>query len=213
MQEHLATILGSAAFFGGAIWLTQVGRDRGKSLEISLFEEWGGKPSTAMLRHRDGRVNASTKDRYHSFLSQQIPDLRMPSVDGERQNPAAADEIYESACNWLIENTRDRERFRLVFEENMNYGFRRNYWALKPIVFAIDMALLIIVIAFFFDHWVESLSTTLRQFTPYYWLALAVPALHLFTTLMIARKAWVRAVADAYAKQLLAACDSLKSAP
>ena len=47
---------GLVVYCGGAMVLVQVGRGRGKVLEPSLFESWGGRPSVAMLRHRDGRL-------------------------------------------------------------------------------------------------------------------------------------------------------------
>jgi len=208
-QERLTTIFGVAAFFGGAIWLTQIGRDRGKAHEPKIFEGWGGKPSTTMLRHRDSRIGAASKRRYHAFLSHHVPYLQMPSADDEKQDTVAADAIYESACDWLIENTRDRIKFRLIFEENMNYGFRRNFWALRQYAIFIDLMLIAYVFGFFSWHWEGGLLTPFRELTIFFFLALAAPIVHLGLTLAIATKSWVRVVADSYAKQLLAACDSL----
>lgn len=60
VEARSATILGVAAYFGGAVWLTQLARERGKKLESALYARWDGKPSVAMLRHRDTRLNAPT---------------------------------------------------------------------------------------------------------------------------------------------------------
>ena len=50
-----AAVGGLALYCGGATFLAQVGRDRGKALEPKLYATWGGKPSVAMLRHSDTR--------------------------------------------------------------------------------------------------------------------------------------------------------------
>ena len=45
-----ATVGGILLYGGGATFLVQIGRDRGKALEPELFRSWGGKPSVAILR-------------------------------------------------------------------------------------------------------------------------------------------------------------------
>ena len=126
-------VLGSVVVYcGGAMLLIQIGRGRGKALEPVLFGLWGGQPSTAMLRHRDGRLNKATKERYRAFLERAVPGLTLASPAEERRDPKAADEAYDSANSWLLERTRNHVQFALLFTENMSYGFRRNLWALKP---------------------------------------------------------------------------------
>lgn len=126
-REPIWTSLGGVVvYFGCTMLLVQLGRNRGKSLEISLFREWDGKPSVAMLRHRDTRLVETTKYRYRAFLEGNVPELRLATAEQEKNCPIRADEGYESATNWLLAQTRDRDRFRLIFEENINYGFRRN---------------------------------------------------------------------------------------
>ena len=53
---------GLVLYCGGAKFLTQVGRDRGKVLEPTLYASWGGKPSVAMLRHSDSRLKRAHKE-------------------------------------------------------------------------------------------------------------------------------------------------------
>ena len=133
-----ATVGGIVLYCGGATLLAQIGRDRGKVQEPRLYESWGGKPSLAMLRHRDSRLDPSTKERYRAFLGRTVPGLTLVSPDEERRSPEEADHGYESANSWLLAQTRDRERFGLLFRENINYGFRRNVWALRPWAFALE---------------------------------------------------------------------------
>ena len=133
-----AAISGIVIYGGASTMLTQIGRDRGKALEQKLFQSWGGKPSTAMLRYRDARLTRSTKDRYRAFLARAVPGLKLASPEDEHRSPLEADAGYEDATAWLLAQTSDRARFGLLFQENINYGFRRNTWALKPLALLVD---------------------------------------------------------------------------
>ena len=97
-----AAVGGLILYCGGAKFLTQVGRDRGKVLEPKLYASWGGKPSVAMLRRSDTRLNASTKSRYRAFLQRTVPELALASPEEERISPESAEDGYESANSWLL---------------------------------------------------------------------------------------------------------------
>lgn len=210
LESKAAPLVGIIAYFGGAAWLTQVGRQRGKRLEKRLFDHWGGMPSVALLRHRDRAINKTTKARYHAVLSAHVRGLRIPSPDDEAKDPAAADEAYASATDWLLSRTRDKHTFRLVFEENMNYGYRRNLWALRPIAIAVDTVLIATVIGLHTTVAPDYESVTLALHSPGL-TALAVTGAHL-ALILAATNRWVHTVAQAYARQLVAACDTLRPA-
>ena len=124
-------VLWIVLYFALTTLLVQLGRSSGKRLEKKIYRGMGGKPFATMLRHRDSRLDQHTKKRYLDFLSKNIRGLQLPSFDEERNSPDESDEKYRSATFWLLAQTTDREQFPLVFEENVNYGFRRNTWALK----------------------------------------------------------------------------------
>ena len=175
-----AVVGGLVLYCGGAKFLTQVGRDRGKVLEPKLYASWGGKPSVAMLRHSDMRLNAPTKSRYRAFLQRAVPGLRLASPDEERISPEAAEDGYESANSWLLAQTRDRERFRLLFAENINYGFRRNVWALRPWAFCLAAIAIIVVALVGFQSWTGELSTTFDAVGVELWASLVFILVHAF---------------------------------
>jgi hypothetical protein len=210
LESKAVPLVGIFAYFGGAGWLTQVGRERGKRLEKELFAHWGGMPSVALLRHRDDAINKTTKARYHAFLSAHVQGLRIPGPDDEAQDPSSADEVYASATDWLLSRTRDKQTFRLVFEENMNYGYRRNLWALRPIAIAVDIVLIATVIGLHITVAPDSKSAQLALHSPGM-TALAVTGAHL-ALILAATKDWVHTAGQAYARQLVAACDTLGSA-
>jgi hypothetical protein len=116
---------------GGTVLLAQIGRRAGKKKQPELFERWGGKPTTRGLRHR-GDLSEAKKDRLHRLLSELFPEEEVPSKEEEKADQEKADEQYDLLVSLLRSHTRDKNRFPLVFQENCNYGFRRNLWGLKP---------------------------------------------------------------------------------
>lgn len=208
LESSFLSAVGIIAYCGGAMWLTQAGRDRGKDLESGLFASWGGKPSVAMLRHRDVRCVKVTKQRYRAFLEERVPGLMLADREEEEQTPTEADVAYESATDWLLSQTRDRDQFRLIFEENVNYGFRRNLLALRPFAIGLDG----LVIGGFVILGVLELTGLLDAATvmsPMVLWLMGLVAVHLFAFVKWVRADWVRVAAEAFARQLLAACDVL----
>ncbi|MCU7936850.1 MAG: hypothetical protein KZQ99_18585 [Candidatus Thiodiazotropha sp. (ex Dulcina madagascariensis)] len=212
VETRAATFLSILAYFGGSILLTQLGRERGKKIEHELYDTWGGKPSVALVRHRDKRLNSLTKLRYRRFLQENVPHFELPSREDEGENPTAADDMYQAATDWLLSKTRDKAKYHLIFEENMNYGYRRNLYALKPIALILDFILgtyLFIVAAVRESFLADDILQSLTQIDSYIYIAFAVVILHVLAMIFIVIKAWVKTTADAYGQQLLAACDIL----
>lgn len=208
-QSIWTAVGGLVVYCGISTLLIQIGR--GKKLEETLFRAWDGKPSVAMLRHRDMRLSKSTKDRYRYFLERNVPKLELASLEDELSSPDQADDGYESATSWLLAQTRDRERFRLIFEENINYNFRRNICALKPWALCIDGATIILIVILESDSWTGEIATTLQTIDVSVWVGVLLTIVHTFVFALVIRWEWVRVPAEAYARQLLAACDILKS--
>src|SRR5437660_5339575 len=87
LQSLGATIVGC----GGAFLLSQLARDAGKNGEKKLFEKWAGLPSVAIFRHRDLRLDAITKARYHKKLVTVVKGAKAHSVEREEADSAVAD--------------------------------------------------------------------------------------------------------------------------
>ena len=127
------SVLAVVVACGGAFLLTHLARDAGKKKEKNLFALWGGTPSIAIFRHRDEQLDPITKKRYHEQLSILVEGAKAPSVGDEERNPEGADNVYAAWSNFLRVNTRDQKTFNLLFQENINYGYRRNIWGLRAI--------------------------------------------------------------------------------
>jgi hypothetical protein len=201
--ESLGTV---AVGCGGAFLLTQLARDAGKKREKALFEAWGGMPSVAILRHRDGRIDAITKGRYHKQLATLVKGAIAPSAEEEAADSAVADQVYSAWSSFLRVHTRDTKRYPLVFQENVSYGYRRNIYGLRP--FGILLSGLSLAAG---TLWLYHVHFTTEAITPESVGALAcVLVIFLLWTLRFVAD-WVRIPADAYAERLAETVDSMAS--
>jgi hypothetical protein len=213
----VASVITNVAMLAGSCGmlylLSNIARDRGKSLEPKLNDSWGGKPTTQLLRHRDGVIETVTKRRYHEFLSQKI-NASFPTADEEKTDPEEADEIYQSGVRWLLNQTRDVSTFGLLFKENIAYGFRRNALGMKPIGMVVSISSFIwimilrkIVIPFnspFIDFPSLSLLEEKEIVSAAFSLSMVLLWLFFFTKNATRRSAFT------YAETLLRSCDVLE---
>lgn len=200
----LGTLAGLVALLGGASLLAQCVRDRGKALEGELFDEWGGIPSTSLLRHRDRRLNSLTKERYRRKLEKLIPGIQLPTVEAEQNDPQATDRVYTSCCDYLRERTRNPIEFSLLLSENISYGTRRNLLGMRPAGICTSLFGLGGSVAATFTAFVHGSDSAIPI------LALLVSTLCLALWSLRITRGWVRIPAVAYAERLLAACEQLK---
>ncbi|MGB0744667.1 MAG: hypothetical protein ACPGSB_09080, partial [Opitutales bacterium] len=196
--------------WGGVIVTTGLGallvnfaRERGKKLEPELFSLWGGKPTCLALRHTSSCPEQAT--RWRDLLEEET-GLKLPNVEEEALDMAAADRNYDVAVKKLISTRRDRKKYPLIFTENCNYGFWRNLIGLKPI----GILLTILGIALsgiptylkIIQEWEGFVSGDLSAIGLSVF-ALIVNLLMLIFWVFFARKACVKHAADAYAARLL----------
>lgn len=189
---------------GGTFLLAQIGRDWGKKKETKLFESWGGKPTTQMLKHNCAH-NKVLLARRHKKLEEIMPDIRIPTIEEEQVNPSVANDVYETCVTFLREKTRDKNKFPLVFEENCNYGFRRNLWGMKPLGVAISIVGIVVAGGMFgFDFFQKGLPPT-----PIGIVAVLANVILLVAWILVFTPNWVRIPGKAYAERLLESCDNL----
>jgi len=204
LRTAVPTLLAVLGFCGVTVWIAHLARSLGTTLQPKLFTAWGGQPTVAALRHRDALLPTELKARYHAFLRKAVHGLALPSAEEEKRDEPAADRAYEAGCAWLLAQTRDKKNFALLFEENVNYGFRRNFLAMKPIALLVAITTLAICGTLIF-----------RMINAGQQPSVEVAATAIIITIYIAlvsilvRRDWVRSAATAYARQLLAACDVL----
>lgn len=190
------------------LW-AQISRQLGKALEEHLYSEWGGRPSTQLLRHSNATIESATKARYHAFLAKSTGQT-FPTADQETKDPKAADETYQSAVRWLLNRTRDQARFDLLFKENISYGFHRNTLGLKPFALVVAFGCAFFVLVKYdlvaSAGWNDASLAALPDAA---WLSLIVSLVAIGIWTVFIRKQAVKVAAFTYAEMLLRACDSL----
>jgi hypothetical protein len=175
--------------------VSQIGRDKGKLKEDRLYTSWGGKPTTVMLRHRDSPLDPSALALLHAALAR-VTGVPAPSKRKEAGSPVTADKVYDEYVRYLRDSTRDREKYPRIFEELVNFGFRRNLWGLKPI--GIVIATVASVAAIGAVCWHHG-----RDHQPLAGAAAVVNVIMLAAWLLWINPAWVRIAAQAYAERLI----------
>ena len=198
------SLVGLFVLSGGLALLAQLGRDWGKRKQPRLFESWGGKPTTRLLRHRE-TPNKVLLRRRHQKLQELLPDVNIPTAEKEAADPETADQVYETCVAFLLEKTRDKKQFPLVFEENCNYGFRRNLWGMKPLGIMTTLAgTIAVAVLFVTKYYARDVSVP-----PLVLASFLGNMLMLLGWLLWITPQWVKLSAEAYAERLLAACEKL----
>jgi hypothetical protein len=129
-------VVGLLVSCGTIFALGNLARDLGKEKQEKLFQDWGGMPTTWMLRHRDRTLEGGIKTVYHQLITQKL-GLEMPTAQEELADPQAADDAYGTAARMLRDLTRGKE-YSLLLKENISYGFRRNMYGARKLGWAIS---------------------------------------------------------------------------
>lgn len=208
-RDLMTAMLSLVTGCGMLVLVTHLARDAGRAKELGWYQMQGGKPSVAMLRHRDGRLTREDKVRYHRFLTGRASDAPLPSPEVEAMNPIEADATYAAAATWLLAQTRDKARFELLFRRNIDYGFRRNLTALRGVALCLDGMIALGVLGMIAGAHLGALSAKAMPATSSMVMILIISLAHAALVWRVLRPAWVAAAAEDYARQLFAACDVL----
>jgi len=202
-----SSIVAGASGIGLMFLLAQVARKLGKNCEAKLFAAWGGKPSVRFLRHVDDHFDFHTKARYHGNVAR-LFGIHMPTAAQERDNPQAAESAYEAATVGLLRETRDTNRFSLLFDENINFGFCRNLLGLKPTGIALSLFGLATG-----GYQVAANFSASESIAVFPTLTTAASLLMLYVWFFIVDEDWPKTAAFAFADRLFEASDALASSP
>ena len=165
----------------------------------SLWENWGGPPTTQKLRWA-GAENPIAHQDLHKALQKFIgPNITLPTPDQEKEDPARADHIYEAAVRTLIARTGNKESYPKLKNDLIGYCFRRNVYGLRTFAITVAgfLALGSIVAIVALPNNTGDISPTI----PVVSLLIALAWIALYTAWFTSN--WVRRAADAYADELL----------
>ncbi|ARU60070.1 hypothetical protein CBW65_02560 [Tumebacillus avium] len=202
LRDFLSAALSSIFFLGITYFLGKFSRQVGKRKQDTLITKWRGMPSERFLRHSDSTVDEHTKKRYHQYLSVHVPNLVIPTPQEESADPAAADTIYRSSVKWLLNKTRDTQKYKLLYQDNISYGFTRNLWAMKPLGLTLNSAVFFGSVFLMYKKY----NFEVKAVPPEVWLSFAVTIIITFFLVFLTEET-VHSKAKAYARTLLEVCD------
>lgn len=202
LPQAITTVAVGVLFFAFA----DLARRMGKRTEKDLFKDTGGVPSNTLLMHSDKTFDPATHERYRNFIGDLIGE-KAPSEEKDARDPAAARQYYIRAGNWLRENTRNHDEFKLLFEENITYGFRRNLYGIKWPALALNVLVLIACGVILYLN--KFSAGTLGQVE----MVGAFAALHALYFLLVVSRKSVVAASNQYARQLILSSETLAKKP
>ena len=185
--------------------MSDVARRRGRAIEPGIIQRMGGLPSIVMMYYRDNTFDRAAKATMHKFIGNKIA-ARPPTPEGEQADPAAADDFYKRCGNWLRENTRDTRKFKILFEENITYGFRRNLLGLKWPAVILDAAIVLFCLVMLWSRLPFNIvDPTIQKLLS----VVVITFLHAAYMLFIVKEAGVVEAARTYGRQLLLCTETL----
>ena len=183
--------------FGLCNLLMSISRFLGRRATAKCFPEL--MPAQQMLMPEDMTLDPITKKRYYKFFTSNLKGLSFS------KEVTTATNSCKSAIGWLIAQTRDAEKFPLIKEETINYGFCKNLYGLKSLGICTSSFLTILEVGilaakyhlqFGYVEYSDLIASAMVSF--------AVTIVWIF----FVTKEWVIDCGYRYARTLLSACDS-----
>jgi hypothetical protein len=201
-----ATWVWTSEWLGGWSWIAsllvaagvpqlmgEMAADKGRAKEPELWKSWGGQPTTHLLRHRTAILNPESLRHIHLSLTK-ITRISLPTAAEESADPVEADRLYSACVDRIRVTARENStEYKTVYDANVNYGFRRNLWAIKS--WAIASAGVSIILALVQIYLFGGPLGTLG--------VVVISVVFLLFVIFKVRAAWVRAAATVYAARLL----------
>ena len=199
-----AAVIGLIIVFSVAALMAPVVRSLGRRVERQLHARWGGNPASRWMLRSDRNLDERTKARYRACLEQRIDGWTAPSQADEETDREGALSRYDTAIRWLRDRSRDRDRFGGVFEASVAYGLRRNAYGVRWVGRALaSIGVIVNLGALYYATRIESDPISILSIAP-----LLISMIWTGGWLKVVQERWVRDAADAYARALLATCDS-----
>jgi hypothetical protein len=105
--------------------LSIVVRALGKAVEPRLWHEWGGPPSTRLMRYRDTTFGTDLKRSIQKALVKKF-STRLLTPEEESTKPEIADSLIIDAFRQVRQYLRQHDPRGLWFMHDIEYGFCRN---------------------------------------------------------------------------------------
>jgi hypothetical protein len=197
LPHAIASVMVTVLLFAFA----DLARRYGRKVEARL-----GTRSTPEIFFRDNSlIDEPSKARYRAFLAKKV-GIPAPSEDDETKDPDKAKSFYRSAATWLRENTRDTKKFKLLFNEVVTYGFRRNLLGLKYLSLSLNFIVLISCALVLYVH--PPYFMSLSDVDAKLWVVVIAAILHSLYMGFGVNNAAVIEASQVYGRQLVISCEA-----
>jgi hypothetical protein len=105
-------------------------RARGKAIEVDLWRDWDGPPSTRFMRQRDPLFSPELKASIRDTLAERFA-AKLLTPSEEAKDPASADKSTADAFRQVRQSLRRHDSGGLWFKNNIDYGFCRNLFGCR----------------------------------------------------------------------------------
>jgi hypothetical protein len=165
-------------------------------------------PSVTLFRRSDLTISSGSKDRYRVFLGH-VLGIDVPTPAQYQEYHEIADDFYAQCGVWLRQHTRDSRRFRLLFGENVTYGFRRNLLGVKRIALFLNALVVLCCIALLWRiGWTLDTGQGSRII-----MVLLVAIAHAAYMLLAVNRDVVWDASRAYGRELILSCEAFLPRP
>ncbi len=179
--------------FLAAIVLGHYARARGRSVEESMWDSWGGPPTTRWLRPNDTTCSDQQKEKWREAIKKQT-GMAVPASVPEGRNDASVDQEIAEATRQLRYVLRNKPNATILQSHNEDYGFARNLYGVR----FLWVVLAVLCVAGCGVAFALSMK-------PYAAIAIAITVLAVSTLVASELPKYVRRCADRYADSLFAA--------
>jgi hypothetical protein len=123
----------SAILSGGIFYAVSTAvRSRGFHIQPTLWQSWGGAPSTIIVSWRNTIVGDDLKAQYHEAVKAHL-NLPMPSRAEEEADPEKAMKMIDQAFERVKGLIRAEDKAGLWSIANADYGFARNLYGCRKL--------------------------------------------------------------------------------
>lgn len=183
--------------------VAELARRAGKHVEARMFKATDGRPVNLELSFEDTTIDDATKARYRRFLAEQV-GMEAPTRESEAEDPAMARQFYAACYEYIRLNTYNTEKYRILFNENIGYGYLRNLLGLKPYGIAINCAAALAALGLYIKQPAFASMSDGKLL-----IQAGLAAWHiLYLTLGVTERS-VLAASKRYARQLTLSCETL----
>jgi len=124
-ESLVSAIISLGIFFFVVYSVSFVVRELGHKLQKELWEQWGGAPSSLIMRCEDPRLNFELKKQIYKKIEKKYK-IKLPRQDDQKDHPNIFLKSIEDVFNRVRTDLHEKSKDERWEKQNAEYGFLRN---------------------------------------------------------------------------------------